>query len=586
MSPTTGPRIPFPEGTEEYGYYENLQNVVRSRFPDMKPRILVITDIEQDYDDLLAIIFLSEMHRMGAIELAGCVANHHPADKRAKFLRTTLDCLNLADVPVAIGTKGASDISAHAPDLYYGLKNKTFAEHAEQRSTPVYNGEELINFLVDQSGKVTKPGELPKQKLTVLLISSLQDISEAFDRWKSVPDAPFPKDKFEKFVSQGGYKLENGQLWPEMGMMNNKFHRQAAKNYTRTLSSPAINLRSDAWSREAAKRARLEGSFFQKLFQLGPIGAHLEWMWLRQEFKFYYDPINDPYMPHLDVGWYLSTRLGLKKDSELFQQYVKSIPPFKEIIPLIKVIAYDCCAAVGAVGDDFMRSFGILQDPIPEYNKSVHRVFGRAADDMGGINTEQLAKVMEVFLLGGLLATKDHAEELLKTKNDKTGLFEVEIEHTPMTYANTVADWTNDKDQPLIVEAKKCWKELQGLKDKQADAQDNLELARVMQRSAEPRDKVTLAEKALNEVVTKQTKAEIALNFAIERIQEDSARDNGPRKLKGKYNAKTPELFGAPYELLYRKDVLAIERIGSRTAVLELGMAYSSISINIRSWST
>ncbi|KAK4171146.1 hypothetical protein QBC36DRAFT_102866 [Triangularia setosa] len=85
----------------------------------MKRRILVITDIEQDYDDLLAIIFLTEMHCMGATKLAGYVANHHPADIRAKYPRTTLNCLKLQYVPVAIGIKGASDISAHAPDLYY-----------------------------------------------------------------------------------------------------------------------------------------------------------------------------------------------------------------------------------------------------------------------------------------------------------------------------------------------------------------------------------------------------------------------------------------------------------------------------------
>ncbi|KAK4197145.1 hypothetical protein QBC40DRAFT_309310 [Triangularia verruculosa] len=561
MSASPASRIPFTEGTEEYRYYEVLQNVVRSRFPDMKPRILVITDIEQDYDDLLAIIFLSEMHRMGAIELAGCVANHHPAEKRAKFLRTTLDCLNLQDVPVAIGTKGASDIVSHAPDLYYGLKNRRFTEKAETMA-PI-KGQDLIDFLADQSGKSTTSGGLPIQKLTVLLISSLQDISEAFARWKGVAGGSFPTDKFETFISQGGYKFAEGVLWPEMGMMNNKFHRHAAKNYTRTLQS--CDLKSDAWSREAAKKARLEGSFFQKLFQLGPISAHLEWQWLRQEFKFYYDPLNDPYMPQLDLGWYLSTRLNLSKDSDLYQQFVESIPPFKDIIPLIKVIAYDCCAAVGAVGDDFMTSMGILEpDKIPDYNKGIHRVFGQGDKDMGGINTDQLAKVMEVFILGGLLATKDHAEQLLKSTEDPAN---AKSSHQAVTYKNSVENWDHDRKQPLIVEAKRCWKELQGIKDKQADAQDSLELARIIhqnksahfsaQQNAESRERIRLAESALNEWVGKQTKVEISLNAAIGRIEEDKTRSD--RTLRGEYDAETPELFGAPYELLYQRYVLGRE---------------------------
>lgn len=561
MSSTSAPQIPFAEGTEEYGYYERLQHVVRSRLPGMKPRVLVITDIEQDYDDLLAIIFLSEMHRMGAIELAGCIANHHPADRRAKFLRTTLDCLNLQHVPVAIGTKGASDIVAHAPDLYYGLKNRRFHDYAERKHTPPLSGEELIDFLVDQSGKVQTPGGTPTQKLTVLLISSLQDISEAFERWKSVSGAPFPTDKFDKFISQGGYKLEGNNLWPEMGMTNNKFHRQAAKNYTRTLQG--CKLKSDAWSREAAKAARLDGSFFQELFQLGPIGAHLEWMWLRQEFKFYYDPLNDPYMPQLDVGWYLNTRLNLSRKSDLFQQLAKSMPPFQEVVPLIRVIAYDCCAAVGAVGEDFMKAFHVLdpsvkqQAPLDETlseherlfndNKTIHRVFGRTQDDMGGINADQLASVMEVFILGGLLATKDHAEKLLQTKSPSTAI----PDHEPMQYKNTLENWEHDRQHPLITEVKRCRKELQGLKDKQADAQDSLELA----RTAKSHDRVRQAENTLNEVVGKQTKAEIALNAAIGRIEEDKTR-GAERKLRGEYDSSTPELSGAPYELLYQRDVL------------------------------
>ncbi|VBB73136.1 Putative protein of unknown function [Podospora comata] len=561
MSSTSAPQIPFAEGTEEYGYYERLQHVVRSRLPGMKPRVLVITDIEQDYDDLLAIIFLSEMHRMGAIELAGCIANHHPADRRAKFLRTTLDCLNLQHVPVAIGTKGASDIVAHAPDLYYGLKNRRFHDYAERKHTPPLSGEELIDFLVDQSGKVQTPGGTPTQKLTVLLISSLQDISEAFERWKSVPGAPFPTNKFDKFISQGGYKLEGNNLWPEMGMTNNKFHRQAAKNYTRTLQG--CKLKSDAWSREAAKAARLDGSFFQELFQLGPIGAHLEWMWLRQEFKFYYDPLNDPYMPQLDVGWYLNTRLNLSRKSDLFQQLAKSMPPFQEVVPLIKVIAYDCCAAVGAVGEDFMKVFHVLDPSVKQQapldktlseherlfndNKTIHRVFGRTQGDMGGINADQLASVMEVFILGGLLATKDHAEKLLQTKSPSTAI----PDHEPMQYKNTLENWEHDRQQPLITEVKRCRKELQGLKDKQADAQDSLELA----RTAKSHDRVRQAEDTLNEVVGKQTKAEIALNVAIGRIEEDKTR-GAERKLRGEYDSSTPELSGAPYELLYQRDVL------------------------------
>ena len=158
-----------------------LAKLVAGRKPEDKPRIVVFTDIEQDYDDLLAVIFLAEMHRMGAVELAGFVANHRPAKERAKFLRTVLRLLNLPDVEVAVGTQGVKDDDPlkDAPNFYYELKNTTFEkapwnkmknpnDSREQIDQPLPSGQELMQTLVG-----------PKRPpLTVLLISTLQDIGE------------------------------------------------------------------------------------------------------------------------------------------------------------------------------------------------------------------------------------------------------------------------------------------------------------------------------------------------------------------------------------------------------------------------
>ncbi|KAK4236421.1 hypothetical protein C8A03DRAFT_35698 [Achaetomium macrosporum] len=399
---STSPSIPFKETDWQYGYYKKLAKLVAERNPAAKPRILVITDIEQDYDDLLAIIFLAEMHRMGAVKLAGCIANHAPANRRAKFLRTVLHLLGLPDIPVAVGTQGAEDLGKHAHDHFYGLKNETF-EKAPWNEEPFLRGSDLIEKLV-------RPGK----PLTPLLISSLQDIGEFFDRHKK--DAQFLKQNFSKFVSQGGYEIgqdsKTGKLalTPRMDMANNQFHPTQAANYCNCLV--AFNLPSDAWSREAAKAARIPGTFMQQLFNYGPIGAHLRWLWQRQEFKFFWDPLNWPFMPQLDVGWYLNTRLGLARDSPEFRRLKQSDLNFEMVAPLVQVIAYDCCAAVGAVGDDFMREMGVLGN-LPDYNLASHkhRVFGRQPTDMGGINTANLSKVMEVFLLGGLLSTYRAAKE-------------------------------------------------------------------------------------------------------------------------------------------------------------------------------
>jgi hypothetical protein len=194
-------------------------------------------------------------------------------------------------------------------------------------------------------------------------------------------------------------------------MMNNKFHPAQSANYTNCLA--AFKLKSDAWSREAAMASRLPGTFMEQLFPYGPIGAHLEWMWMRLEFKYYWDPFNWPFMAHLNPSWYLRTRLGMDPATATAEAQ-KGTVPFTSAWPRVKVVPYDCCAAVGVVGDDFMRAMGVLSDTLPSYNTEAHghRVFGSKPDDLGGVNGAAMAKVLEAFLLGSLRATAPAARKL------------------------------------------------------------------------------------------------------------------------------------------------------------------------------
>jgi hypothetical protein len=211
-----------------------------------------------------------------------------------------------------------------------------------------------------------------------------------------------------------GQKDGKVTLAPCTDMMNNQFHPTQSANYTRCLAQ--YKLPSDAWSREAAKASRIDGRHLEQLFELGPIGAHLRWLWMRQEFKYYWDPLHWPFAPRLNIDWYLNTRLGLESGSSMFEQMKRSKMIFKDVAPMIKVITYDCCAAVGALGDDFMRRLGIMATELPDYNSGVlhpHRVFGKDAKDLGGINGARLAAVMRTFLHGSLMVTAQDARRLI-----------------------------------------------------------------------------------------------------------------------------------------------------------------------------
>ena len=176
-------KIPYERGTEEYKAYEALIPFLGNPQP-----LLVITDIEQDLDDLLAVLILSHMHYLGIVNLVGLVANHKPSLKRAKFLRTVLHLQDIPEVPVAVGTDGTVG-KENRERFWHELRNQTF-ELQPWNHVGFLDGYELIDRLAQQADE-------NKVKLTVLCISSLQDISEFFDK----QDGAALQKRFATFVS-------------------------------------------------------------------------------------------------------------------------------------------------------------------------------------------------------------------------------------------------------------------------------------------------------------------------------------------------------------------------------------------------
>ena len=70
--------------------------------------IVVITDLVKDYDDLVVIVILKELHRLGFVYLDAFIANLELSCKCTIYRRVALDSLGLQDVLIGIGTKAST----------------------------------------------------------------------------------------------------------------------------------------------------------------------------------------------------------------------------------------------------------------------------------------------------------------------------------------------------------------------------------------------------------------------------------------------------------------------------------------------
>jgi len=166
-----------------------LLSTLKKDLPESKMKLIVICDPGQDNDDEMAMVLLSELHRVNELEPLAIVTNTTPAASRAALMRGTLDELGLQDVPVGIGTDGgqndgrdtfSSYISAEKTGVDYftphleavhkieALRCSTKAASLASASR-IYPGKQLIYESLENADD---------KSVTMLCLSSLKDAAQ------------------------------------------------------------------------------------------------------------------------------------------------------------------------------------------------------------------------------------------------------------------------------------------------------------------------------------------------------------------------------------------------------------------------
>jgi inosine-uridine nucleoside N-ribohydrolase len=391
------PKIPAGLCDAEMEIYQTLLGALKSRAMrgQKPPHLVVITDLAKDYDDLLAMVLLAELHRLGLVELEAFVANLMPAQKRARFGRGALDLLGLKQIPIAAGSIGS--VKQHKVNDYE-FKHCSFM--APPDCAEFENGEDLLF-------RVFRKAEEEKRKITLVLLSSLMDISEFAHKYPNLL-----KSAVDRISIQGGMYFDKGTLKADSFAANNNFALDHAMHFTKYIQDN--NIPTTVFTKVAAFATKIYSEFFADLAATGhPIGIHLRKTQLAQDVNFYTDTMDEKtrFRPFMTQRWFLTNKSTWFTEGHSEDPTVEPYPPPEQVVPyLTVVVAYDALAALGAVGEDVLADLCVLK-PAPD--SSIYRIVGVGPSpntpdivEDPGVFGEQMALAIKALVKGSLLASQ------------------------------------------------------------------------------------------------------------------------------------------------------------------------------------
>jgi hypothetical protein len=390
------PKIPAGLCDAEREIYRTLLGTLKNRVArgQKPPHLVVITDLAKDYDDLMAMVLLAELHRLGLVELEGFVANLMPAPQRARFGRGALDLLRLQKMPIAAGS-----IGSHKQHKINDYEFQGCVFMAPPNSE-FEKGEDLLLRIF---GKAM----LENRKITLILLSSLMDISEFSRKYPGLV-----RNVVDRVSLQGGMYFDKGVLKADSAAANNNFALDHAIQFTKYLQDNRIP--ATVYTKVAAFATKIYAGFFAQLAATGhPLGVHLRKTQLTQDINFYTDTMDEKtrFRPFMTQHWFLTNKSTWFAEGHSEDPAVEPYPTPEQVAPyLTVVVAYDVLAALGGAGEDVLRDLQVLK---PAVDNSIYRIVGvcpspntpDAVDDPG-VFGERMADAIKALVKGSLLASQ------------------------------------------------------------------------------------------------------------------------------------------------------------------------------------
>lgn len=301
------------------------------------PNVLVVTDIGNDYDDMMALLILGYYHKLGKINLQGVIVTLEPALERAQMAHGLFRSMGINNVEVAVGTEG----------VVVRRKPTSWTEEALRADFSTTDKKDFRDHK-ELSLDVLERARENNEKIRFLSLACLRTSWQIVEQDKELFAAVV-----EEVHCQGGCQWDFERL-PEKVIMS----RHDAMNNVDDLNA-ADQFYKFVWDRKIPcvtyeKEAVYESTFSKAIFDpkeasppMRQVAEYIYKIHDRQKTHYYEVACSDKlFQTFMNRDWFLKGCPGVPQ--ELVDD--KNCPA-AAILPYTTVIPYDPFAALGCIRD-------------------------------------------------------------------------------------------------------------------------------------------------------------------------------------------------------------------------------------------
>ncbi|KAL7517295.1 hypothetical protein ACHAWX_002227 [Stephanocyclus meneghinianus] len=263
--------------------------------------VIIFTDIGRDVDDEMALVLLSSLRKMRMLDPIAVIATLSPEKNRAYLARGSMDILEMADVPVGIGSSGGirSCVKLEIYDAEYSLASPDI--HG--------SGMDLVYKVLESA---------PEKSVQLLCLASLTDVATLIREQQDLFTS-----KVKEVALMGGVMPIDDQeaLSPDTAYNNNCDMDSAEFVYEKCqeLRVPTATL-----SRWAAYGCPCRPLLMDQLARIDHMTAvniqavmkqGVDSLWKKVILPSH-DPRREKLPPRCDVRWFYKVFLGQERDPE------------------------------------------------------------------------------------------------------------------------------------------------------------------------------------------------------------------------------------------------------------------------------